>query len=62
MIIEVIETEIVTTDVIVEEAVPEINVMITSLLEMIDEDHRKSPDEIQGVLIDEIVIDVNYKR
>lgn len=61
MIIEVIETEIetVTIDVIVEGVVLEINVMITSLLEMIDEDHRKSPDEIQEVLIDVIVIDVS---
>jgi hypothetical protein len=56
------ETEIGTENVIdvtADEAVQEINVMITSLLETIDEDHRKNPDEIQEVLIDEIAIDVS---
>ena len=58
MIIEGIEIGSMT-DEIADVAVLGINVMITSLLGTIDEVHPKSPDEIQGVQIDEIVIDVS---
>ena len=60
MIIE--ETEIgieSVIDVTADVAVHEISVKITSLLETTDEAHRKSPEEIQGVLIDVIDIDVS---
>jgi len=56
------EIEIGTESVIdatADEAVHEISVKITSLLETTDEAHPKNPDEIQGVLIDEIDIDVS---